>query len=92
MIETVENHSGGDGGALESCKACCCLSLPAQLRVEVGEVREQLFDSVNFYFADHYQSLFTALARSELMETSLSRMGILKSPAMPYQLHVHRCP
>lgn len=24
------------------------------------------------------------------MERSLSRMGILKSPAMPYQLHVHR--
>jgi len=54
MIETVENHSGGDGGALESCKPRCCLSLPAQLRVEVGEVRKQLFDSVNFYLADHY--------------------------------------
>jgi len=53
MIETVENHSGGDGGALESCKPCCCLSLLAQLRVEVGEVREQLFNSVNFYLAEH---------------------------------------
>jgi hypothetical protein len=53
MIETVENHSGGDGGALESCKPCCCLSACTTERRgwrsswTAVRLRE-------FYLADHY--------------------------------------